>query len=78
MEIIWKEIKLVDTSTKVLGEPNYTVTDVLSARCSALGTTPETPSQVDEIAQYLVLHSDPEYKKYLELKEKFRLTDTSL
>jgi hypothetical protein len=77
-DIVWKEIKLVDDSTKVLSEPKYTVGEVLRARYSVLGTTPETPTQVGEIAQYLKLQSDPEYKLYLELKEKFRLTDTSL
>jgi hypothetical protein len=72
---IWKEVKIMNKQTMVFGKPMYTVDEVLSARCSVLRTSLETPTQVGEIAQYLKLWSDPEYKKYLDLKAKFEVNN---
>jgi len=70
--IIWKEVKMTNTSGIVLGEPKYTVRAVLTARHAVLGYEGDpTMAQINEVSDYLKRQSDPEYQKYLELKAKF-------
>jgi hypothetical protein len=68
---VWKEVKLTNTQNIVLGEPKYTVAEVLVANSMVYCDDVPKMSQINEVSEYLKLHSDPEYQKYLELKAKF-------
>jgi hypothetical protein len=70
---VWKEVKFTkDLSTVQLGEPMYTVDEVLDVvQICGFSIHRSSADVRHKIKQKLEVKTSPEHKEYLRLKEKF-------